>query len=114
MPIWASVFGGLLGSTTSAASRRKSGYAATTRGSLVIGSLSLFATYRPLFRGWPIYIPPRYLLTSPLNGLIEEELGLLVCRSRHDSLPLFFHDPGGAVTEIREAPGISLIGAGSG
>ncbi|MHA7245124.1 hypothetical protein ACX80R_18335, partial [Paeniglutamicibacter antarcticus] len=36
--------------------------------------------------------PPRYLLTSPLNGLIEEELGLLACRSRHDSLPLFFHD----------------------
>ncbi|MHA7243630.1 AI-2E family transporter, partial [Paeniglutamicibacter antarcticus] len=40
-----------------------------------------------------LFHSPRYLLTSPLNGLIEEELGLLACRSRHDSLPLFFHDP---------------------
>ena len=67
MPIWASVFGGLLGSTTSAASRRKSGYAATTRGSLVIGSLSLFATYPTVVPRVADLHPPPHTSCTPFS-----------------------------------------------
>ncbi len=86
MPIWASVFGGLLGSTTSAASRRTSGYAATTRGSLVIGSLSLFATY-PTVVPWvadlhPLHIHHARRCLEHAREFLEAKAGS-GCASRH-------------------------------
>src|SRR5690606_6971468 len=58
---------------------------------------SCFARSPCPIQGKAILSPSRYLFSSPSTGLHEEGLGLLACRSRHDSLPCSFTIRGRAV-----------------